>query len=285
MVILRAGWISLDRLRPIRLRNHHFEPMTARFLALLVIILVLDSVSAQAMPQCVGPVALAKAHFIRVDKKTGALEFAGGTTVHLEGIRLPAGARDRAPMSYAARALSEIEDVARSGAVTLAVTPPRLDRYRRLRAQAFVGEHWFQADLLERGLARVSLAPDRTECASELRAAEAEARQKKKGLWAWPGYAVRSAQNVRRDVGTFQIVEGSVLSATVKNGRAYLNFGNNWRTDFTATVDPDDMANFRRAGVDPRAYEGQTIQVRGWVQWHYGPEIEVPNPQSIEVIK
>jgi hypothetical protein len=164
-------------------------------------------------------------------------------------------------------------------------TPPELDRYRRLRAQAFVGGHWLQAELLGLGLARVSLAPDRTECASELLAVEARARQSEKGLWASPVYAIRSPQDVQHDVGTFQIVEGTVLNATVKNGRAYLNFGSDWRTDFTATVDPDDMANFRRVGVDPKSYSGQTIRVRGWVQWHYGPEIEVPNPQSIEVIK
>jgi len=259
--------------------------MIARFLTSVVTFLVLDSFTATAVPRCAGPVALANARFVAIDKKTGALDFAGGTTVHLEGIRLPAGALDRAPMRYAESAFNEIEEVARSGPVKLSVIPPRLDRYRRLRAQAFVGEHWLQADLLERGLARVSLAPDRTECASDLRAVEAEARLKKKGLWAWPGYAIRSSQSVRRDVGTFQIVEGSVVNATLKGGRAYLNFGSNWRTDFTVTVDPEDMAYFRRAGVDPRAYEGQTIQVRGWVQWHYGPEIEVPNPQSIEVIK
>ena len=45
------------------------------------------------------------------------------------------------------------------------------------------------------------------------------------GLWAWPGYAIRSPQDVQRDVGTFQIVEGAVLSAVVKSGRAYLYFG------------------------------------------------------------
>ena len=168
--------------------------------------------------------------------------------------------------------------------MTLAVTPPKLDRYRRLRAQAFIGERWLQADLLDRGLARVSLAPDRTECASELFAVEAKARQAGRGLWAWPGYAIRSPQDVGRDIGTFQIVEGKVLNAAIKGGRAYLDFGADWRTDFTVSIDPDDMPNFRRSGVDPRFYSGQTIRVRGWVQWRYGPEIEVPNPQGIEVV-
>jgi len=45
------------------------------------------------------------------------------------------------------------------------------------------------------------------------------------------------------------------------------------------------MINFRTAGVDPLSYVGQTIRVRGWVQSLHGPEIEVANPQSIEVVR
>jgi len=259
--------------------------MSARFLASVVTFLVLDCAVAVALPRCAGPVKIANAHFARVDEKTGALDLTSGHRVHLEGVRLPAGAADRAPVEYARAALNAIAKISRSDALTLTTTRPELDRYRRLRAQAFAGEHWLQADLLERGLARVSLAPDRTECASELLAIEARARQTRKGIWASPDYAVRSPLDIGRHVGTFQIVEGTVLSATNKNGRVFLNFGDNWRKDFTVTVDPDDMANFRRSGVDPKSYSGQTIRVRGWVQSHYGPEIEVPTPQSIEVIK
>jgi hypothetical protein len=64
-----------------------------------------------------------------------------------------------------------------------------------------------------------------------------------------------------------------------------LNFGTDWRRDFTVTIDPIDMRNFRATGVDPKSYAGQTIRVRGWVQLHNGPEIEVANPQGIEVLK
>jgi endonuclease YncB( thermonuclease family) len=259
--------------------------MSVRFLVSVVTFLVLGCATAVAFPRCAGPVKLANAHVARVDEKTRVLDLTSGQKVHLEGIRLPAGAADRAPVGFARAAIDAITTMVRSDAMTLTTTPPELDRYRRLRAQAFVGEHWLQADLLERGLARVSLAPDRTECASELLAIEASARQAGRGIWVSADYAIRSPLDIGGHVGTFQIVEGTVLSATNKNGRAYLNFGDNWRTDFTVTVDPDDIANFRRSGVDPNSYSGQTIRVRGWVQSHYGPEIEVPNPQSVEVIK
>lgn len=165
------------------------------------------------------------------------------------------------------------------------VLSPDKDRHGRVRAQVFVGDFWLQKELLGRGLARVEISPDRTECAAELFAAETRARVVRRGLWGSSAYAVRTPQNVGLDIDTFQIVEGRVLTTNVKNGRAFLNFGSDWRTDFTAVVDPVDMGNFRATGVDPRSYAGQTIRVRGWVQRHHGPEIEVPNPQGIEVVQ
>jgi len=237
-----------------------------------------------AKASCSGPIENTGARLLRLDKN-GALVLSDSRVVHLEGIRLPAGTLDRAPQSFVDESRAAVAALVKGSPLTLRSLPPKIDRHGRLRAQAFVGEVWIQEFLLNRGLARVSIAPDRTDCASELFAAEAQARIARRGLWAAPAYAVRDPSNVQRDIGTFQIVEGKVLNTSVKNGRAYLNFGANWRRDFTLTVDPDDMPNFRAVGVDPKSYAGQTIRVRGWVQWHNGPEIEAANPQGIEVIQ
>jgi endonuclease YncB( thermonuclease family) len=244
---------------------------------------LLHSSNSFAGPACAGPIEIIHASVPRLDKND-SLILSDGRALHLEGIRLPAGKLDRAPQSFADEARAVIAAMAKTAPLALSSLPPKIDRHNRLRVQAFVGESWIQKVLLDRGLARVSIAPDRTDCAAELFAAEAQARGARRGLWADPAYAVRTASNVERDVGTFQIVEGTVLNASVRNGRAYLNFGGDWRTDLTATVDPEDMPNFRALGVDPRSYVGQTIRVRGWLQWHNGPEIEAANPQGIEVV-
>ena len=253
------------------------------FQALAIAGALLHSADAIAETNCAGPIEIHGAHLLRLDMNS-ALVLLGGRVVHLEGIRFPAGKLERAPQSFADESRAAVAALVKSP-LTLRSLPPKIDRHGRLRAQVFVGGQWIQAFLLSRGLARVSVAPDRTECASELFAAEAQGRIARRGLWAAPAYAVRDPSNVRRDIGTFQVVEGKVLNASVKNGRAYLNFGADWRRDFTATVDPVDMPNFRALGVDPRSYAGQTIRVRGWVEWHNGPEIEVANPQGIEVLQ
>lgn len=255
----------------------------AVFLALLL--LAAAQANAAALPSCAGPVEIDGGWLLRVEKNA-AVVLTDGRALHLEGIRLPAGAADHAPQGFADQALAALLALTRSGPLTLAALPPKEDRYDRVRGQLFArGGLWVQAALLQRGLARVAIAPDRTECAEELYAVEAKARAAHAGIWALPAYAIRDPDGVAHDLGTFQIVQGTVVAAQMKNGRAYLDFGADWRRDFTAAIEPEDMANFRRLGVDPRAYQGQTIRVRGIVQSLNGPEIEVANPQSVEVVK
>lgn len=251
------------------------------------VVFALSSAHAAPLPACAGAVEAAGVQVVRVEKN-GALILDDGRAVHVEGLLLPAGARDHGPDFLSSQALNELSALTHAKGVTLTDTPPKEDRFGRVRAQVFLpdtaDDSWIQIALLRRGLARVSLAPDRRECASALYAAEAAARAAKNGLWAAPAYAVRTPDNLARDTGTFQVVEGKVLHADMKDGRAYLDFGADWKTDFTVTISPDDMKTFRDVGVDPRSYEGQTVRVRGFVQQLDGPEIAVASPEAIEVL-
>ncbi len=210
----------------------------------------------------------------------GVLLLRDGLRAVLEGLRLPRKNEDGA--FQVRQALSGM--VAGKHA-TLAIPPPREDRHGRLRAQVFVNGEWVQETLLREGLARVELLPSHPQCAKEMYAAESAARAAKRGLWASVEYAVRSPDELAHTRGTFQIVEGLVVSAAVKSGRAYLNFSDDWKHDFTATISPEDMKTFRKAKVDPRDYAGKTIRVRGIIDWYRGPEIELMGPESVEVVK
>ena len=243
--------------------------------------------SAAAFPECAGPVELPRAPIMRVERSNDVLVLRDGRAVHLEGIRLPHGQQDHAPPAIADQAFQVLNGMARDQKLVVTAVPPKEDRYDRVRGQVFnvdSTDPWLQRALLKAGMARVDIAPDRTECIPELYAAEAEARAARLGIWALPAYAIRNPDGLSFDTGTFQIVQGVVLTADVKNGRAYLDFGPDWRTDFTVTIAPADMANFRREQVDPRLYAGRTIRVRGVVQQFNGPEIEIANPEQIEVL-
>lgn len=242
---------------------------------------------AAAFPSCAGPVEIADARVARVERTNDVLVLRDGRAIHLEGIRLPRSGRDRAPAFIADQAYDALNARARGHDLTITATAPKEDRYDRVRGQVFDregAEPWLQVALLGSGLARVEISPDRTECWRELYDAESEARAAQKGLWALPAYQIRSPDQLGGDINTFQIVQGTVANAEVREGRAYLNFGPDWRTDFTVTIAPEDMSNFRKEGVDPRGYASKTIRVRGIVQQFNGPEIEIANPEQIEVL-
>ena len=216
----------------------------------------------------------------------GVLVLDGHRTVRLEGLLWPTE-RDGVPSSVVTGSTAALRILIAGHRLVLRAKEPRLDRYDRLRVQAVLDDgRWLQQEVLRRGLARVSIAPDRPECARELYAAEAEARDARTGLWALSAYRVRTSNSLRwQDLGTFQIVEGAVVNARVSSGRAYLNFGRNWRTDFTVTIAPEDMKRFRAANVDAYSYSGKRVRVRGWIDRLHGFEIEAGSPAQIEVLQ
>jgi hypothetical protein len=216
--------------------------------------------------------------------RSGALILARDRAVVLEGILLP-GAED----GGSGRLLADETYVALSqlagGPLTVAARPPQTDRYDRLRAQAF-GAVWLQKALLERGLARVMIAPDRSDCAPELYAAESQARQAKRGLWALPAYRVRqAAESLKADAGTFQIVEGKVAHVGLGAGRTFLDFSQDWRNGFSAVIAAEDRKTFRHAHFDLGSLSGRRIRLRGTVELFGGrPEIALSNPAQIELL-
>jgi hypothetical protein len=240
-------------------------------------------VQAMDLPGCAGA-AESPGGIVADVEAGGALVLRDGRVAVLEGIRLPKGRLDHASDDAMRQAQSTLLGLVKGRFATLAVPAPKQDRHGRLRAQIAVSGEWVQEALLREGLARVSLLPTHPQCAKEMYAAEDAARDTKRGLWALPEYAVRSPENLKRDRGTFQIVEGKVVSAAVKGGRAYLNFSDDWKNDFTVTIAPDDMKTFRKRHVNPRDYAGKTVRVRGLIDWYRGPEIELMGPESIEML-
>jgi endonuclease YncB( thermonuclease family) len=256
--------------------------------SLLILTLVCPGPAlAAARPACAGPVEIAAAQVVRVERN-GVLVLSDGRAVELEGIRMPLSPQDKArPGDKAgAEALSALRDLTADASVTFTAVPPKEDRYDRVRAQGFAGDVWLQAALLERGLARVAISPDRGECARELQAAEARGRGGKAGVWtgaAASPYRVRGPQDMRGTVGTFQVVEGWVTNVGRSSGRIFIDFGDDWQRGFSATIAPEDRGRFRE--IDPARLIARHVRIRGMVQDYRGrPEIALSNPAQIEIL-
>ena len=133
-------------------------------------------------------------------------------------------------------------------------------------------------------MARVYSFADNRSLVEEMLGLEKAARAARRGIWAHPFYRVISERDAMRYLSTFQLIEGRVLRVAVVRGRAYLNFGKDWRTDFTISIAPKNRRLFRKAGVDVTGYEGRMVRVRGWLRSFNGPLVEATHPEQIEVL-
>ena len=75
-----------------------------------------------------------------------------------------------------------------------------------------------------------------------------------------------------------------MVSAVVIKGRAYLNFGQDWRTDFTFSISPRDRRRFEQQGVDLAGLAGRRVRARGWVTLRNGPLIQLTHPEQLEIL-
>jgi endonuclease YncB( thermonuclease family) len=219
-----------------------------------------------------------------IDGDTAMLE--GGAEVRLVGIqapKLPLGRPNFTAWPLAEDAKRALESIALHQPVTLSYGGRDVDRYGRLLAHLHTASGvWVQGEMLQRGLARVYTFADNRARAAEMLAAEERARSARRGIWANPFYAVHAAADPARiPTGGFELVEGKVLDAAVVQGRGYLNFGPDRRTDFTVTAAPKPLRGFGGA-TEWERFRGGTVRVRGWVERRDGPRIEVTHKEQIE---
>jgi len=222
-----------------------------------------------------------------IDGDTVILE--NGSEVRLVGIQAPKlrlGRRGFKPWPLADQAKQFLTALTKGKSATLRYGGTKIDRHRRLLAHLFLEDgHWVQQEVLKAGMARVYSFPDNRSRVDELLAAEQRARRAKKGIWAHPYYRIRSPENLKRDLGSFQVIEGSPKNVAIVRGRAYFNFGDNWRKDFTITISPRDARRFWRDKDIVAMYGKERLRVRGWLKEFNGPQIEATHPEQIEVLK
>jgi micrococcal nuclease len=216
----------------------------------------------------------------------GTFALADGRTVRLAALDMPrpaAGSRRDLAAAQAKEALAALV-AGREVALSLAAQP--VDRYGRTLAHV-VDPHgrWVQAEMVTRGLARVAVFPGERTGLPELLALEAAAREARRGLWAMPEFRIVDAGQAMRHVDTFQLVEGRVKQVEQRGGRTYLNFGDDWRSDFTVLMPAAIRRQVAAAGLDPSRYEGKMVRVRGWIRSRNGPLIELVQPEQIEVLE
>jgi micrococcal nuclease len=196
----------------------------------------------------------------------------------------------RSPAQDTARAL---EAMVLNRTVSLRYDGRRRDRYGRALAQVYVtGPHggtteWVQRALVDQGLARAYALPGNSRCIAELIASEGDARVHGRGIWSREIYRVRQAHDtddLLQIAGRFAIVEGRVSNVARVQKTTYVNFGTDWRQDFTASI-ANPIAD-RTQGGQARlsGLAGKNVRVRGWIERRNGPMVVLASVDEIEVL-
>jgi endonuclease YncB( thermonuclease family) len=227
-----------------------------------------------------------------LDGETLVLE--DGRTVRLVGAKAPMpplGWRGDDPWPFVDDAKAALAALAAHQQVELRFGDSRLDRHGHLLAQVFVVDGatrlWLQEALVAKGLARVYSLPESRACVGELLAREAEARAARLGLWGSSLYRVTDAldlERLSRLTHSYQLVEGTVVSVGRGAGRIYLNFAQDWRRDFTVSIDRKRAQAFAAAGIELESLAGKRLRVRGFLGWRNGPMLEASHPEQIELL-
>jgi endonuclease YncB( thermonuclease family) len=212
-----------------------------------------------------------------------------GWQVRLVGIqapKLPLGRKNFQKWPLADESKKALEALVMGQSVVLAYGGQRVDRHGRRLAHLFLDDgSWVQEIMLSKGMARVYSFPDNRAIVAEMLLAEGRARQDGAGIWGNSWYAVRTADALSRDIGSFQVIEGRVVAAADVRGTVYLNFGTDWRSDFTVKISKRHRKSFSIGEVDLMALEGRRVRVRGWLDDYNGPMIEATHPEQIEILK
>jgi micrococcal nuclease len=227
-----------------------------------------------------------------------------GREIRLVGIqapKLPLGRPNFREWPLAREAKAALERLVKGKGVTLSFGGRRRDRYRRWLAHlhlagkgesgnggkasgGFDNPRWVQGAMLSEGMARVYSFADNRSAIAEMLARERAARAARRGIWGHPYYRIRDTDTAGRHINSFQLVEGRVLAVAPTRRRVFLNFGQNWRTDFTIVIARRYLKHFQDRGRRLVALAGKRVRVRGWLKRRNGPMIAVTHPEQIELL-
>lgn len=214
--------------------------------------------------------------------KDGVLTLTDGSKICIPGIWVPAIAGmeyQKDPWRSAWRGI--IED----GAFLHRVERRQYyDRYGCLNAHVETADGVALSHaLLEAGWAAVDPASmqDDARDINAMLVLEDRARQARRGIWRRANAMPKKADQLSDWIGTRQLVEDRVQRVSGNDRYVYLNFGADWRTDFTVRL---DRRTIDAIGFDPADLEGKKLRVRGVLQESRGPLIDVSSLKQIELL-
>lgn len=144
---------------------------------------------------------------------------------------------------------------------------------------------WIQGQLLEDGFARVYAMPSNNQLVDDLYKIESNAREAKKGIWQDnSAFKLLTLNELSNKNDEFIVVEATVQKVATVRNNIYLNFGSDWKNDFTVMITPEKRRAFSKKQIDPLTLGKEVVRVRGWVREYNGPFIELEDISHLEIL-
>ncbi len=220
-----------------------------------------------------------------------ALDDGSELSVRLSAIQAPRTAQPtEKAWPFAAESKAALAALIQGRHVQLSYGGETRDRYGRAVAQVHTlgvsgqPDFWVQSEMIRLGLARVFSWKGELADLAALYDLEEQARDSGRGIWGSEFYAPRrpDPDPLAQFVDSMQIVEGIVISTADVRGRVYLNFGSDYKTDFTIAIAKKHMKDF--AAINPVELTGARVRVRGWIEMINGPMIWLDHPGRLEIL-
>ncbi len=161
------------------------------------------------------------------------------------------------------------------------------DRYGRLLAFVEADRTDSGAELLRLGLARtLFVGPCARPRETAYRQAERAAFLAGRGIWSLQEPRRVDHTQAGKYIGWMMSVSGAVRNVHVGPRAVHLNFGGDYRTDFTAVIFRKDLAGLSREGLllPVTGYRGRRVVVTGSIKEYNGPEVLINSAGQIVLV-
>lgn len=217
----------------------------------------------------------------------GRLITEDGKIVSLYGLQFPDSVEN--PMEFE-RALDRLSSLVFGGLVTLDTSlfeeaGSEMDRYGDRHSKVLdPSGRWIQQELVEQGFVWWSgAAKYPKQLRRSLVAAERRAEETRSGVWREFRTLNANTLTSLPESANFVIAEGRVLNVYRSAKMTFINFGEDWKTDFTAAISSKNRRKFETQDWKLSALMHKLIRIRGSVRWYNGPYMELSFPEQLEI--
>jgi endonuclease YncB( thermonuclease family) len=209
------------------------------------------------------------------------------TTISLYGLQLPSRAMNP---DFADKALQALGNYVLNKPLYLEKSyfmeaGVGTNRYGDSHGQLFdLSGTWIQMAMIEKGYAFWSGAAGfPVQLRHALVNAENKAQDSRAGIWQT--YEILNANeiDVKPAYSEFVIAEGRIRNVYQSAKMIFLNFGENWKTDFTVAISVRNKRNFEKQDWKLDNLIHKLVRIRGPLRSYNGPFMELSFPEQIDV--